>query len=273
VRRAAGQKVRGSGASCVSVAAAGGLLVVGTTVVPTGGPGGHDDGSGRMARSGAIGQVVATMDGWRDDWPPHDGLGVFLDVYRRVTVLVGERVTDATFRDPAFVEDLDVRFAGLFLDVPRDVAAHRRVSKAWAPLVERRAARGVLPIQFAMAGMNAHINHDLALALVATCAARGVAPDDRDVHADFEKVNAVLAEVVRPIRQSFLDAQVVQVGAPLSPVADLVSNFSIDKARDAAWVSALLLWQVRDVPFLAAAARDTLARTVGLVGRQLLTAL
>jgi hypothetical protein len=226
-----------------------------------------------MSGSVAIGQVVATMDDLRDDWPAADGLGVFLDMYRLVTVLVGERVTGTTFRDPAFVEDLDVRFAGLFLDVPRDVAAHRTVSQAWAPLVERRAVRSVLPIQFAMAGMNAHINHDLALALVATCAARGVAPDDRDVRADFETVNAVLAEVVRPVRQSFLDQHVVQVGAPLSPVADLVSNFSIDKARDAAWVSALILWQVRDVPFLASAARDTLARTVGLVGRQLLTAL
>jgi uncharacterized protein DUF5995 len=233
------------------------------------------DGEGRWQVSGsaAIGQVVATMDDWRDDWPPHDGLGVFLDLYRLVTVLVAERVTDATFRDPAFVEDLDVRFAGLFLDVPRDLAARRPVSRAWAPLVERRAVRGILPIQFAIAGMNAHINHDLALALVATCEARGVEPDDRDVQADFEKVNSVLAEVVRPIRQSFLDQHVVQVGAPLSPVADLVSNFSIDKARDAAWVSALLLWHVRDVPFLAAAARDTLARTVGLVGRQLLTVL
>ncbi|MGY4643938.1 DUF5995 family protein [Cellulomonas sp. URHB0016] len=226
-----------------------------------------------MSGSGGIGQVVATMDDMRDGWPADDGVGVFLDLYRRVTVLVGQRVTGTTFRDPAFVEDLDVRFAGLFLDVPRDVAAHRRVSRAWAPLVERRAVHGVLPIQFAMAGMNAHINHDLALALVATCAARGTGPDDHDVRADFEQVNSVLAEVVRPIRQSFLDQHVVQVGAPLSPVADLVSNFSIDKARDAAWVSAMLLWQVRDIPFLVSAARDTLARTVGLVGRQLLTVL
>src|SRR4051795_11552971 len=103
-----------------------------------------------MSGSVAIGQVVATMDDLRDDWPPSDGVGVFLDMYRLVTVLVGERVTGTTFRDPAFVEDLDVRFAGLFLDVPRDVAAHRRVSRAWAPLVERRAVPGILAIQFAM---------------------------------------------------------------------------------------------------------------------------
>ena len=33
-------------------------------------------------------------------------------------------------------------------------------------------------IQFALAGMNAHINHDLALALLTTDAQRNVVPDD-----------------------------------------------------------------------------------------------
>ncbi|WP_456846742.1 DUF5995 family protein [Cellulomonas sp. P5_C6] len=224
-----------------------------------------------MTSSAVIENVVAEMDRVRAGWPPHDGLGVFLDVYRQVTALVATKVTDRTFADHAFVEDLDVLFAGLFLDVPRDLAAHRPVSKAWEPLVERRATKGVLPIQFALAGMNAHINHDLALAVVATCRARRTSPEHGSVHADFEKVNAVLAEVVRPIRRSFLDAEVVRLGSPASPLADLVSSFSIDKARDAAWVSALTLWHLRDVPFLADAARETLARTVGLVSRQLLT--
>jgi hypothetical protein len=224
-----------------------------------------------VTSSVVIGNVVAEMDRVRAGWPPHDGLGVFLDVYRQVTALVATKVTDHTFADHAFTEDLDVRFASLFLAVPTDLAAHRPVSKAWAPLVERRATRGVLPIQFALAGMNAHINHDLALAVVATCRARHTTPEHGSIHADFEKVNDVLAEVVRPIRQSFLDTEVVRLGAAASPLADLVSNFSIDRARDAAWVSALTLWHLRDVPFLAGAARDTLARTVGLVSRQLLT--
>ena len=217
-----------------------------------------------------IGRVVAEMDRVRAGMPRGDGVGVFLDVYRRVTALVALRVTDGTFQDPAFTEDLDVRFADLFLDVPADVVARRPVSAAWAPLVERRAVRGILPIQFALAGMNAHINHDLALAVVATCTARGVNPDHGSIHRDFEEVNAVLAEIVRPIRDSFLDHAIVEHGSAVAPLADLVSNFSIDKARDAAWVSALTLWHLRDIPMLEHAARDTLARTVGLVSRQLL---
>ena len=47
--------------------------------------------------------------------------------------------------------------------------AERRVPKAWAPLFERRHDHSVLPIQFALAGMNSHIAHDLPVALVATC--------------------------------------------------------------------------------------------------------
>jgi len=223
------------------------------------------------AGSAAIRRVLDEMDTVRAPWPRGDGLGVFADVYREVTALVAVRVTDGTFADPAFVEDLDVRFARLYLDVPRALAAGRAPGHAWAPLVERRAHRQVWPVQFALAGMNAHINHDLALAVVATCEARGVAPTRPGLRADYEKVNDVLAEVVRPIRQSFLDARVVAAGGRLSPVADLVSGFSIDKARDAAWANALTLWQVRRVGFVARAARDALARTVGLVGRQLLT--
>ena len=218
-----------------------------------------------------IGRVVAEMDLVRAGLSHRDGIGVFVDVYRRVTALVALRVTDGTFQDPAFIEDLDVRFAELFLDVPQDLAAHRPVSKAWEPLVERRAFKRILPIQFALAGMNAHINHDLAIAVVATCEARGVEPDDGSIRRDFEEVNDVLAEIVRPIRDSFLDEAIVTHGAAVAPLADLVSNFSIDKARDAAWISALTLWQLRDIPFLERAVRDTMARTVGLVSRQLLT--
>jgi Family of unknown function (DUF5995) len=39
---------------------------------------------------------------------------------------------------------------------------------------ERRAAAGIEPAQFALAGMNAHINHDLPLAMVSTCMALAI---------------------------------------------------------------------------------------------------
>ena len=217
-----------------------------------------------------IGAVIADMGIVRSGLARHDGIGVFIDVYRRVTEQVRLRVGDTTFADPAFVEHLDVVFAKIFLEVPAAAAAGRPVNHAWQPLVDRRGRHDLLPIQFALAGMNAHINRDLAVSVVRTCQERGVSPHAAGIRDDYERVNEVLAEVVRPIRQSFLDAHTVALGRPLSPLADLVSNFSIDKARDAAWVAALTLWEIRDVAFLERSFTQMLGRTVGLVGRQLL---
>jgi hypothetical protein len=222
------------------------------------------------ASSAAIDAVVGELDAVRAPLAASDGIAVFVDVYRQVTALVAQRVMDGTFQDPAFTEALDVVFADIFLQVPQSIAAGTPVAAAWQPLVEARAAN-LFPLQYALAGMNAHINHDLAVALVDTCAERNRDPESGSIHDDFNRINDVLAELVRPIRQEFLDKTVVQYGAPLSPLADILTSFSMDRARDAAWASALTLWTVRGIPMVAQLSEQTLANTVNLVSRQLLT--
>jgi Family of unknown function (DUF5995) len=49
---------------------------------------------------------------------------------------------------------------------------------AWKPLFEARFATGIAPVQFALAGMNAHINRDLSIVVCEACAARGTEPSD-----------------------------------------------------------------------------------------------
>lgn len=220
-----------------------------------------------------IDDVAARLRAIEQRLPNGDGLRTFTAIYRQVTELVGTRVVDQSFVDPLFVERLDVVFADLFFEAERAAATGQRASAAWQPLVDARRTPGLLPIQYAIAGMNAHINNDLALAVVRTCAALGRDPHSPGVRADYERVNDVLAEVVRPIRQSFLDEAVVKAGSNISPVVDVVSMWSIDKARDAAWTSALALWELRGVPWLADRLAQTLAGTVGLVTRSLLVPL
>ena len=121
--------------------------------------------------------VVARMLAIDDALDARDGVAVFNHVYLRVTRLVQARLSGGTFHDDAFMAELDVRFAMLWLaahDAPSSDIPH-----AWEPLFERRTSGGLLPIQFALAGMNAHIEHDLPLAVVATCAARGRKPTSR----------------------------------------------------------------------------------------------
>jgi hypothetical protein len=200
--------------------------------------------------------------------PRGDGIAVFNRVYLQVTELVRDRLSDGFFRDARFMRRFDVVFAGMYFDSVNAAAAGADVARPWEPLVAARRRRGVRSAQFALAGMNAHINHDLAVAVVTAC--RRARRELATVHDDYERVNELLASVVRPIRQSLLDSLVVRAGAPVSPLADVMTAWSIDAARDAAWVHACTMWEVRHLRSLTAAYQRTLGRTVGLVGRQML---
>jgi Family of unknown function (DUF5995) len=121
--------------------------------------------------------------------------------------------------------------------------------------------------------MNAHIEHDLPLAVIATCAARGCTPDSPGVHADYEKINDVLASVEEEIRRAFLSDIEKSIDDHLEPVAHLIASWDIAKARDFAWVTVQTLWELRGVGPLFDGYSAALARTVGMGSRLLLTSL
>ena len=129
-------------------------------------------------------------------------------------------------------------------------AGGRKPPSAWKPLFEERATPGLLPIQFALAGMNAHIENDLPLAVVATCRARHTSPASAAVRRDYEAVNDVLAAVESGIRRSFLSLDRPARGQEVGPVVHLVSAWNIDKARDLAWVNVETLWALRSLELL-----------------------
>lgn len=200
--------------------------------------------------------------------PTGDGVGVFNRVYLRVTDMVLDRlITGGVFADDRFMADLDVRFAALWFAAYD--ASDGAEPPAWAPLFEERSTRGLLPLQFALAGMNAHIEHDLPLAVVRTCLAHGRRPSQ--VRADYELVNDLLAGVEAEIRRSFLSDVGRTVDDHVGPVAHLVSAWNIDKARDVAWVNVQTLWELRRVDFLFDTYAAGLAHTVGMGSRLLLT--
>jgi hypothetical protein len=217
-----------------------------------------------------VDDVVADLTAIQDALPPEDGVAAFNRMYLLVTELVRDRLAVGYFADPASMTALDVTFAGLYLAAVGAADDSRKVPKAWRPLFARRGDRRVLPIQFAIAGMNAHINHDLPVAVVSTCRALGIAPDEGSFHADYDKVNALLGSVEQQVRESFESGVVLDADREAAPVLDHLGNWNIDAARDAAWVSAGVLWRLRNEPFALRAFEDTLAGTVGLVTATLL---
>ncbi len=216
----------------------------------------------------SVDAVAARLRAISSELPDDDGVHAFNRMYLTVTELVRDRLGTGFFRDPAFLERLDVVFAGLYLD--QVAAPADRVAPAWAPLFEGRRAPCV-PVQFAVAGMNAHINHDLPIAVVRTCRQLGVTPGSPGVKEDYDAVTDLLAEVHEDVRQSFLAGVALDVDRELAPVVNQIGAWSIGKAREAAWVTAQLLWEIDGLHPLDRDFLGALSRSVGLAGRLLLT--
>jgi hypothetical protein len=119
--------------------------------------------------------------------------------------------------------------------------------------------------------MNAHINHDLPMAMVSTCTALATAPETDPHFADYQKVDQLLDGAEQSIRQSFENAPELAVDHHLSAVANLIAAWTINSARDTAWNNCLLLWALRDDPIARGLFLDTLAASTALASEMLLT--
>jgi Family of unknown function (DUF5995) len=203
--------------------------------------------------------------------PSTDGVACFNRMYLDVTQQVDDRLRQGFFADPAFMQHLDVVFANLYFGAVAAIGGPPgSVPVAWQPLIETRANPNIAAIQFALAGMNAHINHDLPVALVATCRDLSTAPDDGGHHDDYQKVDALLDAAEQSVRQSFESSVVLATDRHAQAVLDLVCNWTMNSARDVAWDTALALWRCRDIATVEDLLMDGAARTVAMASRFLL---
>jgi hypothetical protein len=215
--------------------------------------------------------VLERMDAIDAALPRTDGVAYFNRMYREVTRLVRAAVTDHEFAAGDFLELLDVRFAGLFFTAYDAAAAGAPVPPAWLPLFEARSRPDVHPIQFALAGMNAHISHDLAFAVVSTCRELGVVPaHDSAQHADFTRTNHVLADAAEQVKGWFVTGVVAELDELGGKVDDGLAMFAIQTARAAAWDTSEMLWELTGHPRMETFFRGSLARTVELTSRGIL---
>ncbi|GAA3369160.1 DUF5995 family protein [Streptomyces sannanensis] len=214
-----------------------------------------------------IGTVLERMRALRSAWPAADGVAVFNRVYLKVTEEIGRRIDDGGFPDPRAAATLDVLFAERYLSAVDTAAAGLRPPACWRPLFQYRRHPGVRPLQFALAGINAHIGHDLALAVVDTCHALGCQP--ASLEGDFDRVGDMLVALEEHIREDLMPGpDLLEIADPLT---HLLGSWSLERARDAAWSAARVLWGLKYLPDVAEEFRDRMDAGVGLVGRCLLT--
>ncbi|MEV0261329.1 DUF5995 family protein [Streptomyces sp. NPDC050617] len=213
--------------------------------------------------------VLARMRALDAELPPGDGVAVFNRVYLSVTAEIDRRITAGHFGDRDAAAELDARFAGRYLAAVDAAAAGRRAPACWRPLFQLRRHPAVRPLQFALAGINAHIGHDLALALVDTCRARRVEP--AALEGDFDRIGDLLVGMEEMIREELMPGpDLLDVADPLT---HLVGSWSLQAAREAAWSAFRALWAVRALGDVAEELAERIDASVGLVGRCLLTPL
>jgi uncharacterized protein DUF5995 len=223
------------------------------------------------AQPKSIDEVMATMQSMETLFAPHDGLFWFHQLYFEVTRAVKGRVAGGGFSNPAWLAELDVQFAALYFSALEKWLSSQITPECWLTLFARRELAAIARIQFALAGVNAHINHDLPIALIATCQTMGSTVEhDSPLYADYTAVNSTLDALIETAKRELM---VRLLGDPLPPVShleDTVAAWSVAAAREMAWTNAEVLWGLRGAPLLSGRYLDGLDGITAFAGKTLL---
>ncbi len=216
-----------------------------------------------------IADVIERMEAIDALLPAEDGLKWFNRLYLMVTQEVDLRPPNGAWQSPVWLTRLDVVFADLYSRAVAGFLAGEPIPQSWSALFESRMLAGTDRIQFAMAGMNAHINHDLALALIATNEDLKLHPGtgSREL-ADYNSVNNLL-NTVMPSALTMLAVDTLGVLAQdTGKVGRVLAFWDMCRARELAWDFANHLSAISGLHRKAAlTAQDSLT---GVIGRALL---
>jgi hypothetical protein len=232
-----------------------------------------------VPRVTTVGEALAQMTRLDHDLDEYDGVRWFNRLYLAVTQAVFDSAGTFPEKAPGFLTALDVSFANYYFDALDAAGGADRNAKlpgdyrykAWAPLFERRRRRDVAPIQFALAGMNAHINHDLALGVQDVCRDRHVhVAHGSNEYRDFTAVNDLIAKTEGTVKKWLLTGALQEIDRSFGPVDDLIAIWSVKNAREAAWTNGEVLSHLHDTGLIERNYRFVLARTTGAYSRALL---
>jgi phage gp36-like protein len=175
-----------------------------------------------------------------------DRRAVFTSAYLTMTREIASRVEDRQFNEADWVNTYTVAFGNLFRAAfLASETGSADVPAPWQIAFETAASARGLIIQDLLLGMNAHINHDLALALFEA----SIEVNREARRADHFAVNEAIRHAVDAVQASVADRYgrvFAIVDSVLHRLDEDVSVFSIEKARLNAWTSALALTAAGD---------------------------
>lgn len=160
-------------------------------------------------------------------------LGYFAALYRNVTRNVKKGILAGNFEDAERMERLDVAFANRYLDALDRYRRGETPSRCWRATFRAGEDWHPIILQHLLLGINAHINLDLGVATAQTSPGTQLA----GLRRDFDSINDVLWAMLDDVQDK------LRLVSPLMGWLDLaggsgdevIMNFSIKRAREAAW--------------------------------------
>ncbi|MGJ8682263.1 DUF5995 family protein [Paraglaciecola sp.] len=159
--------------------------------------------------------------------------GYFAALYRKVTIRVKVGIEQGEFENAERMERLDVIFANRYIHAFYQYQNGEIPTKSWQQAFEANKCWWPIVLQHLLLGMNAHINLDLGIAAAQTSPGKELP----SLQQDFNQINQVLASLVNGVQNDL--AEIWPILGFFNRIFDniikSVINFSMEKARDAAW--------------------------------------
>jgi hypothetical protein len=194
-----------------------------------------------------LADLQAVMD--RLDDGPGNPVARFNFLYHTITQEIKNRLAGG-FEDPAFMEILDVQFANLYLGALTEWTNGKAdVRQCWRLLFERWDDSEVTPILGAILGVNAHVQCDLANAVLVSYQQIDSPPvNDSPRHRDYLVINDIFEAQIPVLRRELTAGNSIQHALDVASgiLDDIVQSQILTQARELAWESAGKLWDVRN---------------------------
>lgn len=168
-----------------------------------------------------------------------DATGYFAALYARVTSRIATSVAQGGFEDGERMDRFATTFAELYT---RTYGQHPVRPRCWQATFDVAGDGRLIIVQHLLLGINAHVNHDLAQAVVAVADRTGDLPG---VRPDFDAINDILATAYNGLLGD-LDRVSRWANEAATLGGGRLFHFSLVRARDQAWATAQRLFPLSE---------------------------
>jgi hypothetical protein len=209
-----------------------------------------------------------------DGLPPTPALnrvGAFNSLYYTITDRIASELSGPRVTEPGFLELLDVEFAKRYFVALKlwGDDEDTMTPEAWEVLFRRGADDRVSRLAAAMLGVNAHINFDLAMALIATWRQLDTGPGD-EIHPDYLLINKIFYDQIPGLRRRYSTPWQLDLDTLCGKLDDWSQDLLVLGTRAMAWEQAERVWALRHDAEDYAHAQLVMDRTTALLGETII---